>query len=276
MKIAFDAGHALTTIGKETPAKEKEWSFNNVNARAFEIEMMQYENVQLLRTDDPTGKYDVPLSTRTNKSNAWGADLYISFHHNANAGVWGDHTGTETYVYKFGSTSHTIAKKVHAALIAAYGLRDRGVKEKNLHIVRETRCPAVLTEGGFMDSTIDIVKLRDDKVLQTAGRLVAVEVAKHFGLKRKETSPPVIEEPKDEGVQILTGGLLPENVAVMIEFLKSQGVSGWWGEAYIRAGENTRVLTGGLNADSRKICEDFLNAKKWSYTVYTKGEVPPQ
>ena len=141
-----------------------------------------------MRTDDKTGKIDVPLKTRTDKANNWGADIYISFHHNALAGKWGDHTGTETYYYQGSKKGQELAKLVQGAIVKAYGLRSRGLKTNNLHITRETNMPAVLIEGGFMDSTIDIVKLRDDKVLENAGRYVAQAVAKYAGITGAEVT----------------------------------------------------------------------------------------
>jgi len=185
-KIAVGAGHGYNTPGKRTPDGEREWSFNNKVVIAFENEMQKYEGVELLRTDDPTGKTDVPLSTRTDKANDWGAGIYISFHHNALNGKWGNHTGTETYYYKTSSKGKKLAKLVQNAAVKAYGLGDRGLKTNNLHITRETRCPAVLVEGGFMDSRTDIKKLRDDKVLENVGKYVAQAVAGYANLKRKE------------------------------------------------------------------------------------------
>ena len=187
IKIGYDAGHGLNTPGKRTPDGEREWTFNDKVARAFANELALYEGVASKRFDDPTGKRDVPLKERTDGANAWGADYYISFHHNANTSKWGDWTGVETYVY-LGNTktkSGDLARAIHPALVKAYGLRDRGIKEKNLHIVRETKMPAILIEGGFMDSTIDIKKLRDDKVLENAGREIARALAKFLGLKKR-------------------------------------------------------------------------------------------
>lgn len=190
-KSAYCAGHALTTPGKETPDKEKEWSFNNKVVLAFEDEMRKYQNVELLRTDDPTGKRDVPLKERTGRANAWGADLYISFHHNAFQGKWGNHTGVGTFVYKTKPKEAVrLAKIIQPKLVQAYGLRDRGITYNNLHINREANMTSVLLEGGFMDSVIDIKKLRDDKVLDKVGRSVAHAVAEFAGLKLKAQPKP--------------------------------------------------------------------------------------
>lgn len=183
-KIAYDAGHGLNTPGKQTPDREKEWGFSNKVVLAFEKEMRNYENVELLRIDDPTGKIDVPLKTRTDKANKWGADIYISFHQNALNGKWGNWTGTETFYSKGSAKGKILAGLVNSAALKAFGLRDRGLKTNNLHITRETNMPAVLLEGAFMDSTIDIKKLRDDTVLASAGKLIAQAVAGYAGLNK--------------------------------------------------------------------------------------------
>lgn len=187
-KIAGCAGHGGfgVTPGKRTPDGEYEWNFNNKVILAFEEALKQYEGVEFLRTDDRTGRTDVPLKARTDKANAWGANAYVSFHHNASKGIWGTHTGTETFTYTSPSAnSIKLAKLVQAEIIKAYGLKDRGVKQADFHIVRETHCPSILIEGGYMDSTIDIKKLRDDNVLKAAGYAVAKAFAAYAGLKKK-------------------------------------------------------------------------------------------
>lgn len=187
MKVAYCAGHGgnNSTPGKRTPDGEYEWNFNNKVALAFEEAMKQYKNVELLRTDDRTGKTDVPLKTRTDKANAWKADVYISFHHNANTSVWGTWTGVETFYHAGSASGKKLADYIHPKLVQAYGLRDRGIKTNSLHITSKTNMPAALVEGGFMDSTSDIKKLRDDSVLRNAGYFIAEGIAAYAGLKKK-------------------------------------------------------------------------------------------
>lgn len=185
IKVGFDAGHGLNTPGKRTPDDEREWSFNDQVARAFANELALYKGVMTKRFDDPTGKRDVPLAERTNGANSWKADYYISFHHNALSSRWGDHTGVETFVYlNPTSASIRLAESIHPALVKGYGLHDRGIKRANLHIVRETTMPSILIEGGFMDSRIDIKKLRDPKVLVNVGKLIAQNFAKFAQLSK--------------------------------------------------------------------------------------------
>lgn len=203
LRVAGCAGHAGfgVTSGKRTPAGEYEWNFNNKVILAFEEALKQYEDVVFLRTDDRTGRKDISLDDRTDKANRWGADLYISFHHNGYKGYWSDEwTGTETFTY-IGSwpAAEKLAGYVHSRLVEAYGLKDRGLKKADFHILRETNMPAILLEGGYMDSTIDIKKLRDDKVLRAAGYAAAAGVAKYAGLKKKVTAKPPtkpVQKPK--------------------------------------------------------------------------------
>jgi N-acetylmuramoyl-L-alanine amidase len=185
VKIAGCAGHGLSTPGKRTPDGEHEWSFNNKVILAFENKLKEYE-VEFRRMDDRTGKVDIPLKARTDGANKWGADAYVSFHHNANTGSWGTWTGSETFTY-IGENpkSEALAKCVHPKLVGAMGLKDRGMKKEDFHIVREFKGPAILTEAGYMDSSIDIIKLRDDLVMKAEGEAVAEGFIEYFKLKKK-------------------------------------------------------------------------------------------
>jgi len=185
-KLVIDVGHGINTAGKRSPAGEREWSFNNEVAVATIKELKNYPSISILRVDDETGKTDVSLSSRTDQANKWGADAYVSFHHNANNGKWGSWGGTETYTYPNSSAnSKKLAKIVHSKMVKAYGLQDRGLKEANFHVLRETKAPAILIEGGFMDSIIDIDKMRDSAVMQKVGISIALGIAEHFGASRK-------------------------------------------------------------------------------------------
>jgi len=189
VKIALDAGHGIHTAGKRTPAGEREWTFNNKVVLAAIAKLKTYDNVQILRLDDPTGNNDVPLITRTNKANSWGADVLVSAHHNAHMGVWGDHGGAETYVHPTGRrASYDLANIVQPLITKAMGLRNRGVKQLNLHMVRESNMAAILTEGGFMDSTMDIDALRSDTKLKAQGVAIAEGLAVYYKLKPKTGS----------------------------------------------------------------------------------------
>lgn len=217
MKIYYGAGHGMHTAGKRSPNDEREWSFNNEVALGFAKEMKKYKNISLFRTDDPTGKRDIPLHERTNKANNANADVYISFHHNAYKTQWGDWTGVETYYYTTSTKGKALSKGVQQAIVKAYGLADRGIKTNNLHITRETNMPAILVEGGFMDSTIDIKKLRDKKVLQLAGKHTAQAVAEYFGLKKLNEKTTT----KKQTALVVDGYLGPKTIKALQHYFNT-------------------------------------------------------
>lgn len=186
-KIALTAGHYKYTAGKRClksidPHETREWVLNDRITDKVETLLKGYTGYELLRTDDTTGEKDVSLTDRTSAANNWGADLYLSIHHNAgiNGGSGG---GIVAYVYTSPSAeSVTWQKELYNALINATGLkgnRSQPLAKANLHEVREPKMPAVLLELGFMDSTTDIpIILSEDFADKCAKAIVEVIAAR--------------------------------------------------------------------------------------------------
>lgn len=227
VKIALDAGHGLNTAGKRTPSGEREWTFNSKVLLACVAKLNAYENVQILRLDDPTGKTDVPLKTRTDKANNWKADVLVSIHHNALNSQWGSHGGVETHVQQGSSkVSMDIAKIIQPRITKAMGLRDRGIKISNLHMNREAKSPSLLCEGGFMDSTTDIPALRNDAKLKVQGEAIAEGLAAYFKLKLKAKTPVTPNKPKEETVRLFkpSSPTFKQEVVSFLEKARKAGV----------------------------------------------------
>ena len=93
-KIAYCAGHHLGNsngIPRSMGLGEiREWTLNDRVARYFAQAAEEYE-VELLRTDDPTGETLIDIPERCAAANGWGADLYLDLHHNGgiNGGTGG-------------------------------------------------------------------------------------------------------------------------------------------------------------------------------------------
>jgi N-acetylmuramoyl-L-alanine amidase len=189
LKVVIDAGHGYETTGKRSPDGMREYEFNRAVANAMRDELENYENVAVYFTH--SDKRDVPLKERTDYANKICADVFVSIHANAYRGVWGDHTGIETYVYTSRPKEATkLAEVVQRNLVAATGLKDRGVKTANFHVLRETKMTAILIEHGYMDSRIDCPKLKDDAFRKLCGVTNARSLAEFYGLKRKAKLNP--------------------------------------------------------------------------------------
>lgn len=186
-KIALTAGHYKYTAGKRCmksldPNETREWVLNNRIATKIERLLEKYEGYELLRTDDPTGEKGISLDTRTSKANKFGADVYISIHHNAgiNGGKGG---GIVAYTYtKVGTATKEWQKELYNALIAHTGLkgnRSTPLQTANYAECRQTSMPAVLLELGFMDSATDVpIILTEDYATKCAEAIVEVIVKK--------------------------------------------------------------------------------------------------
>lgn len=205
MKIIIDAGHGPNTPGKRSPDGMREYAFNSRVADVMRDELEKYEGVSVIFTHaDGT---DVPLKDRTNKANKAGADVFISLHANANTGKMGAWGGIDTFVYKTNpKDSRALANVVQRNLIKATGLRDRGVKAADFHVLRESKMTAILIEHGFMDSTTDLPMLKSDDYRVLCGVTNAKSIAEHYDLKLKgaaKLSKPVAKpapaKPKPKG-----------------------------------------------------------------------------
>lgn len=189
MKIMLDAGHGPNTPGKRSPDGIKEYEFNRDIANKIKQELENYEGVTIYFAHDD--KRDVSLIERTNKANSLKVDVYISLHVNALDGRMGNHGGIETYVYTTKpKEAYALAQRIQAELIEATGLRDRGVKTANFHVLRETRMTALLIETGFMDSRTDLPKLKTASFRKLLGKTIASSIATYYQLKRKKVVSP--------------------------------------------------------------------------------------
>lgn len=195
MKFSFDAGHGKDTAGKRTPDNSMhEWEFNSSVVFYIIKELANYENVQTLRVDDPTGKTDVPLKTRTDKVNAWGSQCHVSVHANASGNGWSDVHGIETYTYTSKPKEAVeLANKIQNELVKVTGLTNRGVKSADLHMVRETHMTSILCECGFMTNHNEATLLKSDAYRKKVALAIVVGLAAQYRLKKK-----IIVVPKPE------------------------------------------------------------------------------
>ena len=95
-KIALTAGHYRYTSGKRCLKKldaneTREWVLNDRIADKIENILSSYEGYSLLRTDDTSGEKAIEVEDRVKAANNFGADIYISIHHNA--GIYGGSGG---------------------------------------------------------------------------------------------------------------------------------------------------------------------------------------
>lgn len=193
-KIALNAGHYLHTAGKRCSKsldanETREWVLNDRICDKIETKLKEYEGYQLLRVDDTTGATDVSLDDRAKKANTWGADFYLSIHHNAgvNGGSGG---GVVAYTYtKVNDVTRAWQKELYDAIIkytALKGNRATPLATANLAECRKTTMPAVLLECGFMDSATDVPVILTDVFADRVASACVEVIVKRGGLTKKQ------------------------------------------------------------------------------------------
>jgi N-acetylmuramoyl-L-alanine amidase len=165
--VVLDAGHGGSDPGAASVLKkwEKEFTLNIALKMKVLLDKESKINVHLTRTGDTYPTLDDRVKFAESKK----ADLFMSIHANSGAS---SATGTETYYYR--DNSRAFAGVIHKHLIAATGLRDRGVKKEAYKVIKQTTMPAVLIEAGFLSNVNDAKMLFNDAAQnKIAAELVA-------------------------------------------------------------------------------------------------------
>lgn len=178
-KIYIDPGHGGNDPGAVANGiKEKDVVLKIAKyTRKYLQENYNNVSVKMSRTGDTFPS----LSARASDANKWGADVFVSIHINAGGG-----TGYEDYIYIKLSNSSNAGKlrdELHKKLSPHFS-QNRGKKNANFAVLRQTKMPAVLTENGFIDNKADAEFLKSDRNLKKLGQDHAEGIAVYLGLSK--------------------------------------------------------------------------------------------
>ena len=189
MKIGLDAGHGLSTAGKQTPDGIKEWTLND-KVRDKVRELLKDYDVEIINVDNDEGNVDESLAGRRTAYINEKVAAFVSIHHNAYTGNWNDATGVEVYTdKKFTNADDRLAHLIYKNLPDYTGLKGRGVKRANFTVINQNNVPAVLVEGGFMDSNNDYKIITSEEGQLGYAKAVAEGLIEFLGLTKKEIAP---------------------------------------------------------------------------------------
>lgn len=147
MKIAIDLGHGVNKDGGAIGIISEESVIRDVGNKVIEGLKNLGHDVLSVRPSSASSVTD-SLSKRTEASNNFGADLFVSIHANAGGGI-----GSEVYTY--GGKEMTQARNVLNNLVSL-GFRDRGIKSEELYVINHTSADAMLVEICFVDTDSDV------------------------------------------------------------------------------------------------------------------------
>ncbi len=174
-RIFIDPGHGGSDPGAVGRIREADYALQYALALGEELTKQGFV-VDYSRTTD----LSVPLSIRGPAANRARADYFISTHFNAGGGI-----GIETFALAPGGQAEKLANAVQDSLVIHTEMKNRGVKFANFQVLRETSMPAILIEGGFVDST-DADQIKTETNKQNFVRGVSKGLFAFLGVQRKE------------------------------------------------------------------------------------------
>ena len=222
-KVFLGVGHGGRDLGAVGHLIEKD--VNLVEALACR-DFLQTHGVEVLmsRTSDE----DDPLTDEIKECNAFSPDLAVDCHNNAGGG-----DGFEAYYYSGGGKSKILAENIESE-VKAIGQNSRGCKTRMnsngkdyYGFIRETKCPAVIVEGCFVDNATD-VQIADTNEKQKAfGEAYAKGILRTLGIEVKENTEqntPQNNSNKEEKYYVQVGAYAQkENAEKQLEDAKSAG-----------------------------------------------------
>ena len=157
MKYGIDIGHNCppADIGYVGIRKEDELNKEVGDCVMAKLKELKHEVVYCTPSCDSS--LSNSLYRRINKANEENVDYFVSIHFNGGCG-----DGTE--VFAISKIGKKIAKRV-VGEIATLGYVNRGVKDGSfLYLLKNTKMPAILVEGGFLDSIYDMEKYNAENI----------------------------------------------------------------------------------------------------------------
>ena len=197
-KVFIGVGHGGSDSGAVGYIVEKE--ANLVMALACrDYLIMHGVEVRMSRTKDE----EDPINEEVRECNAYNPDLAIDVHNNSGGG-----DGFEAYYTIHGGTGKVLAQNIEKQVIKI-GQNSRGCKTRQgqrgdyYAFVRDTKCPAVICEGVFVDTKADAAQADTKAKQQAFGVAYAKGILDTLGIKYDTTTakPAEATKPQDPEVQ---------------------------------------------------------------------------
>lgn len=167
--IVIDPGHGGSDTGTQSISKPryKEKSFNLVTAKLVRTYLTQLGyRVEMTREKD---KF-ISLEKRSQFANEKKPSLFVSIHYNSAPSAKAQ--GVEIFHFQDwqnkqrSNASKKLAQVVLKSILKQTNADSRGVKNGNYAVIRETKMPAILVEGGFLSNEDELKKLKDPAYLK--------------------------------------------------------------------------------------------------------------
>ncbi len=171
--IVIDPGHGGSDVGATREGVYEKDITLDISKRLAKILDKKGYNVLLIRDKDET----VSLQDRVKYTEDNHGDLFVSIH--VNSSVTPEGVGLETHY--FTDQSYDFAQVVHKEFAEAIKSKDRGLFKSRFYVIKNTTCPSILVETGFISNPEERKELMTSERRQKTAEAIAKGIQKYLG-----------------------------------------------------------------------------------------------
>ena len=172
--LLFDLGHGGSDPGAVNGSRLEKNDVNIALTVGKKVSSAGHK-VDYTRTTDCS----LSLAARSYMENQGKYDYFISFHRDSFTNPSANGVTAYTYNNCSKGKAGTMAREIVNAIAKESNLYNRGVKEANFHVLRETKCSAVLIECGFISNAGDNQKF--DEQYEKIATAIAAAILRIIG-----------------------------------------------------------------------------------------------
>lgn len=228
-KVFIGVGHGGSDPGAVGYLVEKDINLKMAKACRDYLESAGVQVLMSRETDESES-----LASKIAECNSYNPDVALDIHNNAGGG-----DGFEVYHTIGGGTGKTLAQNIEEE-VKKIGQNSRGLKTKKnssgtdyFGFIRQTKCPAIICEGVFVDNKADAAQADTDEECKAFGVAYAKGILKTLGVAEPTTqvTTQTTTQASSGVIYRVQVGAFKEkaNADKLVNELKSKGY-----EAYVR------------------------------------------
>lgn len=169
--VVIDPGHGGHDNGGQWGrVYEKHLALDTAARLEGNLKRMGYQTVMTRRSD-----YFVSLPQRVSMSNRYRNAIFVSIHFNY---TWKEHvSGLETFYYS--SEGQRLAQYVQSSLVRQTRTVDRSAKFARFYVIRNSKLPAILVEGGFVSNEKERNRMKSAYFRESIARGIAEGIQRY-------------------------------------------------------------------------------------------------
>ncbi len=169
--VVIDPGHGGHDNGGQWgQVYEKHLALDTATRLEPNLKKMGYQTVMTRRSD-----YFITLPQRVSTANRYKNAIFVSIHYNY---TWKSHvSGLETFYYN--SEGQRLAQLVQKSLVRHTRTVDRNAKFARFYVIRNTKLPAILVEGGFVSNEAERTRMKSAWFRESIARGIAEGIQRY-------------------------------------------------------------------------------------------------